>query len=330
MDYTIKDSTLHHDPASFKVHDSRDSALKVGIVRDVYQAYTEEIKYIVEIQQSNITVPVVCSLMTRWGGVQNFEEYGLRTYKGSSTTDNMGAAYKTYDTKVGDVVIVAFLQGNYRDGVILGGIRHPARKPEMTADDITYRSQYNGIETTITDKGAYRVTNKAILSQTLSLAVPGLPVPPAVFNPTVAGSYFELGDDGSWTVTDNLQQTLKIDKTSQKTTITSGKCSITLDFLGLTTAIEAPKITVTGKISTDIVAPMINMEAKISAKLKATKIAIGNDAFELIDGLIQLIDALGTSAVMSPNGPCNPLNTVPSWPQVLMLKAKLTAIKGSL
>ena len=161
MDYTIKDSSYHRDPIQYAAHDAKDTAIKLGTVREIYQSTSTEIKYIVEACFSGITIPVACSLMTRWGGIQNYEEYGLRSYKGSTSTDAGRASDFTFDTRVGDVVLIACLQGHYREGVILGGIRHPARKTILESGDIAYVSQFNGIETKITNEGAYRVTNKA-------------------------------------------------------------------------------------------------------------------------------------------------------------------------
>jgi len=331
MDYIVKDSAIHSDPRHFAAYDAKETSIKMGMVREIYTANSSEIKYVVEVQHRGNTIPVACSLMTRWGGVRNFEEYGLRPYKGNPATDMLGATDQTYDTRVGDLVLVACLNGQYREGVILGGVRHPGRKSTIPAADIAYISEFNGIETKITTSGSYRITNKGAISAPLDAAIPGVPILPEINNPVVGGSYYELSDDGSWSVTDGMQQSIKIDKTGQTTTITAGKCSVTLKVLEGSATVDSPTVVINSTIQTDIKTMMLNMEATLSAKLKAKQIAIGNETFELIQGLIDLIDGLGTLVVTSPAGPCNPLNTAPTWAvSIELLKAKMLAIKGSL
>lgn len=331
MDYIVKDSSIHPNTKQYAAYESRDSTIKMGIVREVYQASSSETKYVVEVQHIGKPVPIACSLMTRWGGVQNYEEYSLRPYMGSPTTDNISAPDMPFQTRVGDVVLVACINGNYREGVILGGVRHPGRKSTAVPGDIAYISQFNGIEKKITTSGGYRVTNKGVIPATLDAAIPGVPILPEISNPTVGGTYYELGDDGSWTVTDGLLQTIKIDKSGSTTTITAGKCSITLDVKGLSTTVDAPKIIINSLAQTDITTKILNIEAMFSAKLKAKQIAIGNETFELLQGLINLIDGLGQLVVTSPSGPCNPLNSAPTWlVNVEAIKARIQMIKGSL
>lgn len=329
MDFIVKDTATHRDPSQFSAYDAKDTAIRMGMVREAYIAATGEVKYVVEIKYSNVTLPIVCSLMTRWGGAQNYEEYGVRPYQGNVTTDKLGAPYMSYGVRVGDVVIVACLNGNHREGIILGGVLHPARKPKNDGKEIAYRSQFNGIETAISTKGSYKLTNNGLLSTALDTAVPGAPPLPEVKNPTVSGTYFELGDDGSLTISDGTKQTIKIDKAGLATTITSGKNSITLNVAG-GIVVNTPKLEIESTTQANLKAMTIGVEATLSAKLKAKKIAIGNDAFELLDGLVKLIDALGTLLVQAPNGYCTPLQSAPTWAQVVAIKTQLMALKGSL
>jgi hypothetical protein len=285
--------------------------------------------YIVEVEYGTTLVPLACTIMTRWGGVQNFEEYRLRSYNASTATDVLGAAYKPYHTRVGDMVVVSCIRGQSREGIILGAVSHPGRKSKLKPDNLEYRSQFNGIETTITKAGGYRVTNNAIVSTPLDVAIPGAPIPPEVKNPVVSGTYFEIGDDGSWSATDGKKQLIKIDKSGLKTTITSGKNSITLEVAG-GTSLAAVKLDVESTTDINIKTKQLNVESALTAKIKSPKIAIGNSTFELIDGLIKLIDAFGTLIVTSPTGPCTALQAAPTWSQIVALKTKLQAIKGSL
>jgi hypothetical protein len=330
MDYIVKDSTAHRNSNALEIFDRNDCGIKMGIVREIYQSSTSEIKYIVEVQYSRQTMPVVCSLMTRWGGVQNFEEYSLRPYHGSAATDAIGGVEQSMETRVGDVVIIACMQGNYREGVILGGLRHPGRKSKIPKTDLAYISQFNGIETTITKSGGYKITNKGVINTPLDLALPGAPIMPELNNPLVAGSYFELGDDGSFTVNDNANQIVKIDKTSKQISIKSGTCELTLDLVGNKISTSSTNLELKSDLKTDITTTSLNMEAKLTAKLKAKQVAIGNDSFELIDGLVKLIDAIGTLVVISPNGPCNPIQGAATWSQIVAIKQQLNLLKGSL
>jgi hypothetical protein len=213
--------------------------------------------------------------------------------------------------------------------VILGGLAHPARKPTITTEEIAYASQFNGIETTITAAGGYKILNKGNDTTALDNAIPGQPAPPETPNP-LGGSFFELGDDFSITLSDGDQQTIKIDKSGKKTSISSGKIVIELD--GNSNEIKVDATGLTANFTKKVVLNMADLEIKATSatKLNSAKVAIGNSSFELLDGLIKLIDALGTLIVISPNGPCNPLKGASTWSQVESIKSQINSLKGSL
>jgi len=264
------------------------------------------------------------------GGVQNFEEYNLRPYRKIDLQLPIDPAIeKSFGTKVGDTVVVACVSGRHQEGVILGGISHPGRETALAKGDIAYINQFNGIETKIDSSGTYTLTNKALLATALDTHVAGTPIPPEVSDPTAAGNFLEINSDGSITVSDGAKQSIVIDKTGLNTTITSGSCSITLNALE-SAEFVAPAIKMTAKMDITTSALNTKMESKLGTSIKTMKFAVGNSSFELIDGLIKLIDALGALVVMSPAGPCNPLQGAPTWTQVMILKTKLTAFKGSL
>ena len=73
------------------------------------------------------------------------------------------------------------------------------------------------------------------------------------------------------------------------------------------------------------------MEATESISIKALNVAIGNDTIELIDGLLQIIDAIGQITVTSPVGTCTPIMASPQWASGLVpLITKFNTLKGSL
>lgn len=329
FDYVVKDSSIWRDTASHAAYSKRDDSIRMGTVRGAHEAAKGEIIYMVETHYNGLSVPMMCSLMTRFGGFTNYEEYGLRSYLNDASSADPNVADHAYELRAGDVVLVACLQGNHREGVILGGIKHPARKAIIPLKEIAYISEFNGIETKISKTGAYRITNKALIPATLDAAVAGVPLFGPIYNPVVGGTYFEIGDDGSFTINDNIAQSIKVDKTGKKTIITSGLCTLTLEAAG-NVSLDNIKTVISSKQKIEMSTFDFKVAATKSASLKATKVAIGNDSFELIDGLIKLIDALGALVVTSPNGPCNPLQGAPTWAQVLQIKIQLTALKGSL
>src|SRR5687768_5139701 len=144
-----------------------------------------------------------------------------------------------------------------------------------------------------------------------------------------------LGFDknGSFTVSDGAQL-IKIEKSLATGSITlqSGKNKVVLGgnpALGRLT-VQTDNL-ITSSLSASIKATTDFKLETLQLSLKGTKLAIGNDVFELFDGLVKLIDALGTLTVTSPVGTCTPLQSAPTWAaQVVPLKMKIAAIKGSL
>ena len=202
-----------------------------------------------------------------------------------------------------------------------------ARENKVKMGDIAYISQFNGLEKTISTDGTYKVTNKALISTALDVAIPGVPVLPEIPNPVLGGSFYELSSDGSFTISDNVMQSIKIDKTGFATTITSGNSSITLTPLKVETNSQFCNI---NSKFVDIQTEIITSAATFTS-IEATQMAIGSEGFELFQGLIDIIDALGDLVVTSPSGPCNPLKTAPTWIATLeLIKTKITAIKWAL
>jgi hypothetical protein len=303
--------------------------VRVGIVRsEEYEPSTDLLFYQVEVLASNRRYYMTCRQMSRFGDVYNYEDWELRTNSFNGTIPSPG----NWSTRVGEVVVVAPLDGQSVDGVILGALRHPARKLKTKADNLYYASEINGVETTVDQAGAYKVTFKGAPTNAALLKVlpPGAPIPPAIYNPATTGSYFTFTSDGSYEVSDNFLQSIKLDKPGQKITIKSGTVTIEIDKIKqkvTTSSLDWESTTLKShKISTT----QYEVTAKATAKIKAPKIAIGFGSIELIDQLIKLIDALSLIIVRSPVGPCDPMGSSPLWVKVNLIKAQLQVIKGSL
>lgn len=336
MDYSVRDSSIIPDGYSTAAYVSKDDSIRVGIVREERLLEDDSTRYVVEVYMDGRQVPVSCVLMTRFGGIYNFEEYRVRPWgKVKSGVLPPGTAGK-YAYRSGDTVVVAFLNGNSREGVILGGLRHPGREEETTEGNIEYLSRFNGLETQIRTDGSYKVLFKGAAVNEALLDMPlGTPISSPVYNPLTSGSYFGFSSNGSFVATDS-KQFIKIDKNvaSGAIIIKSGKNTIELGgniAIG-TTTIKTDNIVMEAAMNASIKTNLdMNFQSTKAISMKALQVAIGNDQIELIDGLVQLIDALGQIVVTSPVGTCTPIMAAPSWASaVVPLKIKFSILKGSL
>jgi hypothetical protein len=96
--------------------------------------------------------------------------------------------------------------------------------------------------------------------------------------------------------------------------------------------LKTDKFAVEASQKASIKAPLgIAMESVKQISLKGTQVAIGNDQFELFEGLDKLITALGAIVVTSPVGTCTPIQAAPTWAtDVLPLQLKIKALISSL
>lgn len=336
-DYSVRDSSIMGDAHAYKVFDEDDNSIRVGIVREERQNKDDTTKYIVEVAYRGKQIPVSCVLLSRWGGAYNYEEFRIRPWVKKFPSNLLPpSSASTYDLRSGDVVVVAFLDGQSREGVILGGLRHSSRTEKTTPGNIEYISEFNGLETQIRTDGSYKVTFKgaAITEALLEVPPAGQPIAEPQYNPLTSGSFYGFDSDGSYVVSDG-DQYVKITKslTSGSIVMVSGKNRIdmggnpAIGAIGLTTDNLAVAASMKANIKANLA---INAET-LQMSLKATQMAIGSDAFELFDGLGQLIDALGSLIVTSPVGTCTPLMAAPTWAaQVIPLKVKIGLMKMSL
>lgn len=335
MDYSTRDSSIWGTSDAFSAYDRRDTGMYVGIVREEKQVKDESTRYVVEIMKEGRQVAISCILLTRWGGAHNFEEFRVRPWQKLAPGGLLPPTTAgTYSFRSGDTVLVAFINGQSREGVIIGGLRHPARVADKIPKDyMGYLSSFNGLETQIRNDGSYKVTFQGLPLNDKLLDVPGVTVQAPKYNPLITGSYFGFSKNGSFVASDGSQY-IKIDKNkiSGAIIIVSGKNRIELGgnpALGTTGIVTDTLINESKFMS---VSSTVDYNLKtLQYSIKAMKMAIGNDGFELFKDLGQLIDALGTLIVTSPVGTCTPLMAAPTWASLVVpIKLRLALVTGSL
>ena len=301
----ISDSSLRKNSQSIGALYRRDYALRVGMVRESFYDHDLDIvRYLVDVRdRPEHQMLVVCDMMSRFGSPFNYEEWIPNVAEPSSHEQKLH-----YNVRAGDAVLVAFVNGIAREGMILGGLRHPSRSYKLKlTDGPTYVSEFNGINQSINKDGEYTVTFKG---QPTNLAkfkqcLEDSPVPTPTYDTTVGTSYFKFDKNGGWTVSDNATsnpQLFQIDKSGGTVKLTSGSTSITLN------------------------------KNQNSVSINTSKIAIGNSSAELLSLISQLIDALGTltPTATAMASPTLPFQLAPQWAQILLIKQKIASITGSL
>jgi hypothetical protein len=246
-DYIIQDSSIWEDNSGTALLYNKDCAVRVGTVRDeVFLSDARETRYKVEVWDNGRTIPVSCVRSSRFGGIYNYEEF---THRGFTAGNSEASAVRS--VQPGDHVIVAYLNGSAREGVILGCMPHSGRKetlnsPEQKAPStfsefanrvgptsVRYVSEFNGIENAINADGEHRVTFKGQPTNLAKLkdAPSGAGIPAPAYDTKIGSSYYEFDKTGSWHLNDNAQdglQSIKVDKANGKIEIVSGKTSLVI------------------------------------------------------------------------------------------------------
>ena len=304
--------------------------VRIGIVRTAkYQEEFDTVVYTVEVQHLGIRYILNCRVLSKFGDVYNYEELGLRTWD-YKTKDPLP---RSYANRVGEVVAVMHINESPNDGLIIGSIRHPAHKCKIKSG-VAYASEFNGLETTISDAGAYKIKFQGTPTTVANLkSISGdKKLPEAKYDEKIAGSYFAFDAKGAYEVSDGTEkpQSIKIDKEAKTLTIKSGDILITLKKDDKSVSLKSSTLSIQADKSTTIKSPEFSVDASKTVKIKGAKVAIGSSGVELLDSIIKLVDAIGTLVVNSPVGPCSPAKSAPTWAQVEAVKSKLSSIKGSL
>lgn len=328
----VKDSSIWQ--SSYNQHglEHKDPYLRIGIVKGVYQQKnSHDLRYLVEIQDRSNRVEVNARLLRKFGGAYNYEDTVLRGYKIDDKPDSVSS----FDAKAGDTVLVAFLNGEAREAVILGGISHPSRKsPLNIKNGPQHISEFNGIETSINESGEYRLTFKALPTNLSKLNdKPSSAIKPPTYNTKIGGSYFLFDKTGSMHLNDVAQngpQSVKINKPDGKIEIVSGNIKLTLTKSSQSVDLQCKLVNISAADKMATTTKQFNVNASTSLSLKSPKVAIGKDGVELLDQLFQLVEALSAVTPISPIGPCTPLKSTPQWGAVAAVQNKVKSITGSL
>lgn len=329
----ISDSSIWKNNITFGAADKKDTSVRVGMVRElIYDEAAQQTKYVVEVFDKTNQIPVLCVRLDRVGGAYNYEEY---THVSNPVDHKNLSSGSKYAVRTGDVVLVAFANGDSREGFILGGIRHPSRSEKVGKNSgQAYASEFNGINTSINSDGEWKLTFRGVPTNFSKLSNPstGADVPSPTYDDTVGTSYMLFDKTGSWTLTDSAQskpQSIKVDKPNGKITIVSGDVTITMDKNSQLTAMVTKDLTVDASNSITKRTKEFSLTASTFTKIKSPKVAIGTDSIELLNELIKLIDALGKLIIYSPVGPCATFNSSVQWPKVEAVKSNINTIKGS-
>jgi hypothetical protein len=306
------------------------------MVREAVSMADKTIQYNVEVIVGNRNLPISCVMMNKWGGIFNYEEFTPQPWGNDLRSSVLPpAANSNFKVKSGDVVLVAYLEGSSRQGVILGGLTHPARKSTLDTKKIEYKSEFNGLYTHIRDDGSYKIEfkGKPINSDILKLPPTGTDMPAPIYDPLKSGSFYGFTNDGSYLFSDgtNYQKLVK----SKTSPLLSSKIGSSIFQVSGAIGKEAVGIKTTNltmsSTKTDITGTLECNVKALKTSIKGTQVAIGNDQFELFDSLYKILDALGKVFLISPTGNTSPIASNPDWlSTVLPLMLKLKAATGKL
>ena len=328
----IKDSSLWKTPTAFAAIHNKDPYLRIAIVKKVFREKTStDLRYLVEIQDRNDSIEVNARMLRRFGGAFNYEDVVYHGYKFDDKPDPV----RSFDAKAGDAVLVAFLNGEAREAVILGSLIHPARKSTV---DITkgpqYVSEFNGVETTINENGEYKIIFKAVPTNIKKLDdKPSKTLPKPIYDTKVGGSFFQFDKTGSIEFNDKDQggiQNIRIDKPSGTITVNSGKIKLVMTKKSEKVELKCKLLDIVADDEITGKTKEFKLDASTSIKMNSPKVAIGKEGIELLDQISQMIDALAKVIPISPVGPCSAIGASPQWSGVVAVQAKIKEITGSL
>jgi len=289
--YTISDSSVHRNKASFSALHDKDTSIKLGVVREntvIEDNGILETRYMVEIYDGKRGFTAVpCIRGSRFGGVYNYEEYTLRGFDvGKDST-----SYGSPSLCPGDTVVVAYFQGDSSQGVILTCLNHRGRQEKIEQPEgefgVEYYSEFNGIETVINSDGEYTRTFRGQPTNLdkLKEAPTGSPIPAAEYDEEVGTSYYKWDKTGSWELSDNATedlQSIKVDKPNGQIIITSGKTTFTIDKAEESYSIVNKKTTFTSEDEFNIETKKTDINSQDLVSITTTKMDVkAKELFQL-------------------------------------------------
>jgi len=283
----VKDSSVWFKPSSLSTINTLDNRLYLGIIREARnETNTNELRYLVEIRHKNDIILCNCRMLRRWGGVYNYEDFTLHGYNYNDASNNQNGVAAI----AGDAVLVGLFGGSGREGVILGGLTHMARKSFL---DIKkgpqYKSEFNGIETSINEDGEWTLTfkgqptNKDKLNDT-----PSQPISAPQYNKDVGTSYMKWDKEGGYTLSDEATdgdkaQKLHIDKKKGTIDIFSGKINLNFKKNGQKVSLTNKETLFTSKDSITYKTKKFYGEASTEIRVKTPLYVIETDKVRLGD-----------------------------------------------
>lgn len=220
MSHVLDSSIWGPNGSALNKHETR---LMMGIVLEALNDSNKGLRYLVQIYYRSDRFTVPCRQMRSVGGVYNYEDSVLRGYDHKGANSNQGSIAAL----AGDLVLVGFIGGVGSEGIILGGLTHPARKSSLDAKKgPQYRSEFNGIETHINEVGEWTLTFKGQPTNLQKLKdAPNQVLPAPQYDKDITGSFMKWDKTGSFTLSDmgdgDKVQKLFIDKKNQKTILTT-------------------------------------------------------------------------------------------------------------
>lgn len=202
-------------------HSFRNYSIKMGVVVNAYEADDPNnvnkvgVEYDVAVTEQNghLAQNVItyqnCMVMESFGGIADYMEYRLRPQKKVEKNKNA----KNFVFQDGSIVLIMCISGSSDNAIILGGLKHPKRKSNLTKDaGLSMYSEYNGLVYSIDKDGALKILFKGATDHEGK-----------VLDEKVSGSSIEILKDGSLSLSDGNKESIKIDKTNKTVSLASEK-----------------------------------------------------------------------------------------------------------
>jgi hypothetical protein len=238
----------------------------------------------VEVYHKNDKMLIGCRMMRHFGGAFNYEDYVMRGYDFNASSNNQNGILAL----AGDVVLVGKLGGNGREGIILGSMTHPARKSFLdSTKGPQYKSEFNGIETSINENGEWTLTFKGQPTNLNKLKdAPDKVIPVPEYDKDIGTSFMKWDKTGSFTLSDEATdgdkvQKLFIDKKNGTIDIFSGKINLNLKKDGQKVSLSCKETLITSEDKITYKTKNFEGEATDHVYIKTPKYVIESEKVRL-------------------------------------------------
>ena len=168
-----------------------------------------------------------CRALKPFMGVNNYFEVIHESAVLSPTYVEQGSPGDVFTSPVSGLVgskcVVLCLEGNPTAPIILGFMQHPARTSTISeSDGLKMDFEFNGINVTIDQDGAFTLTGNTPWIPPITAPLTPVPDPIARINP-IAGPFTILLDkDMVFSLSDNMGQMIRVDRSAGEMEITNG------------------------------------------------------------------------------------------------------------